>query len=78
MTDFSHDWIGTVGRALPETTGVNMDIGNNNTPGLPTMRPEIAEPATIDSDSTGVQRVWIDIVVIDELLDPPLIAHAAQ
>ena len=78
MADLSYDWIGAVGRALPETTRVNMDISDNNTFGLPTMRPEIAEPATIDYDNTGVQGVWIDIVVIDELLDPPRIAHAAQ
>ena len=78
MTDFSHDWIGAVGRALPETIRVNMNIGDNNTLGLPTMRPEIAKPTAIDYDDAALQRVWIYVIVEDELLNPPRSVLGAQ
>lgn len=78
MADLGHDRIGLIGAALPETARMNMDVGNDGAPGLPAVRPEIAKPTAIDLDDAGFQRVGIDVVVKDELLDPPHLAVGAE
>ena len=55
-----------------------MHVCDNGSPGLPTMRPEVAEPAAVDDDDAGPQRVRVDVVIEDEFLDPSRIAGRAQ
>ena len=53
VADFGHDRIGAVGSALPETTGMNMDVSDDGPPSFPTKPPEIAKLTTIDFDNAG-------------------------
>ena len=78
MADFGDHRICTVRSALPETARMNMHVRDNDTPGLPTMCPEIAKLATVNNDNAGPQRVRIDVVIEDELFDPPRLAGTAQ
>ena len=55
MAHFGYDRISAVGIALPKITRMNMDVGDNSAPCLPTMRPEIPKQTAIDFDSTSPQ-----------------------
>ncbi|WP_179298419.1 hypothetical protein [Burkholderia ubonensis] len=51
-----------------------MNIRDNAPPRFPAMVPEIAKPTPVNFDNAGSQRVWIDVVVEDELFDRPRLA----
>lgn len=78
VADFGYNGIGAVGSALPETAWMNMHVCDNDTPGLPTMLPEIAKTAAIDNHAACPQRIRIDIVIENELLDLPHPVVGAQ
>ena len=78
MAHFGHDRIGAVGIALPKITRMNMDVGDNSAPSLPTMRPQIAKQTAIDFDNASSQCVRIYVVVEDEFFDPPHLSFGSQ
>jgi hypothetical protein len=63
-----------IGRALPITARVHMDIGNDTSFGSTAMRPQGPEPPAIEFDNAMAQGIGIDVVIVDELLDRPTLA----
>lgn len=78
VPDLGHNGVGLVGLTLLESAGMNMDVGDDSAPGLPAMGPEVAEPTSVDHDDAGLESVRVDVIVEDELLDAPRLAHGAK
>jgi len=71
VANFSNDRTRTVGIAPPEFAWMKMDVGDESSPGPPTMQQDIAKSSAVDSDDPVPQCVWIDVVVEDEFFNPP-------
>ncbi|PHH37272.1 hypothetical protein CRX59_11805 [Burkholderia thailandensis] len=53
VADFCHDGVGLIRWTLLEATGMNMDVRDDAPARFPAVRPEIAEPASVDFNNTG-------------------------
>ena len=62
--------IGAIGVALPGIAGMDMHIGDDGQTALPAHRPQPPEILAVEADDSGVETVWIEIVIQDEIADP--------
>ena len=64
--------------ALAVAVRMNMHIGDDSLARLAAMLPERTELATVQDHDTGCERAGVNIVIVDELVDPahaPLVAE---
>jgi hypothetical protein len=52
-------------------TGMDMYIGHNGHSGLTAFLPDGPEPTSVELDDTVSKAVRVDVIVKEELLDPP-------
>ncbi|KWC81048.1 hypothetical protein WL57_25445 [Burkholderia cepacia] len=69
MTDFRHNGVVLIGRALLKSAGMDMDICDDAPSRFSAMGPEIAESTPVDFDNTCTQRIRVDVIVEDKLFD---------
>lgn len=78
MADLRNDWISLVGGTLSVTAWVDMDIGNDAQASSTAMSPQSAQSATVDLDDPAIERLRIDIVIVDELFNCAPLAPSAE
>jgi len=66
--------------ALVRSAGVGVNISDDVELGRATALPERAEVATVEADDAGVEGMWVEVVVQDEVddLDPLVRASTEQ
>ncbi|WP_143540369.1 hypothetical protein [Rhizobium chutanense] len=78
MADLRHNGIRFVRGALAKANRMNVDVGNDFTTCIAAVRPESSEPASIDFNDAGIQRMRVDVIIEDELFDPALFVSPTQ
>jgi|SRR6185437_1064279 len=71
MSDLGHDWIRLIQCALSKSHGMHVYISDDLSPHASTMGPKLAESSPVNLDNPGVERLGVDVIVVNELLDAP-------
>ncbi len=69
MAEFRDHGILAVGSALAVMTGMDVHIGHDTHFQSATFCPDQAELATVELDDAIGEAIWIDVVVVEEVLD---------
>ncbi|PKN07072.1 MAG: hypothetical protein CVU24_16740 [Betaproteobacteria bacterium HGW-Betaproteobacteria-18] len=69
MVDFGNDRVCSVGLTLLEIAWMDMDVCDNGVPRISAVRPKVSESAPINLDVSRSERVGVNIVVENKLLN---------